>query len=316
MTESPELEKKSTNESAVILQKIKTWPHETKIAAFEWTLLVFLPVLFSTLTFIFSLPSLVQPATPIPDELILKGLFSSGEFILFFILFGLILPAVLYLIFKSKFNEKLSVFFYGSLFFLYSELLFSALRNFVAFDRFIEIQSDFKVFYLILCVLFYFALIRFIFLVHEQTKRKSKGENNSFQLIISFLILILILCTGILFYHLDDSVFTAYFGEVFFIILSILLSLYMFYKFLFRKEVTPRSLGYLPLSILITFFMSFVTAIIFLELNNRFFNFDAGGLVEFLGGIVAGFVYILTVWILAKMYSLLKGKISKNKTIE
>ncbi|WNY26354.1 hypothetical protein MsAm2_01140 [Methanolapillus ohkumae] len=286
---------------------LKAWSRETKIAALDCAFFILIILMY----FFFVLRLFLLGYTD--TEIFAKPVFELLLLYTILILIGLIVPGVLYYIFKSKFQYSLFVFFHGSVAFMTALIFFVLMNGFSSFDNPTHIPPKYFLFYSILYVFLYFALFNSIFVLHEHSTNQTnpkKADNDKFVSKIQIVILMwIVFLFGIfVLYYLENP---EYIEDVWFdqyLFIPILASLFIFYKIFFKKEVTTRNLGYFPLSVLITVLLQ-IPISIFSSFFSENFNFSGtlgyeteAALILF----IAGFAYILIVWILTKVYLFLK----------
>ncbi|MDV0447811.1 hypothetical protein MsAg5_17280 [Methanosarcinaceae archaeon Ag5] len=311
MTETSNLQK--------LILKIKNWPHELRVAVLDWLFWIMVPLFLS-------LDSLVTRA--IAEDASRSDLISLGDVVLFSLLL-IILPAALYFTFRSKFKYKLPVLLYGSVTFMGAYLFFRMIENFNSFDNYGYAWSRFEMVYPVFYLFLYFTVVNLIFVIREY-KNKAQSKSNVIQnresnpenddsgfksrVLIVTLMAIVLLCAAAIIYHYENRTFMNYFLGGMFPSLIIALSLLIFYKYLFKKEVSTRQIGYVPFSIQVTFIIYFVISILsFVILDSISYSILQNQIISFVLSFVlcipAGFIYIIFMLGLTKICLFFKNQI-------
>ncbi|MDV0447810.1 hypothetical protein MsAg5_17270 [Methanosarcinaceae archaeon Ag5] len=296
----------TNSESPSFIQKIKNWPHETKIAALDWAIFGILGLVMF-LAYAKTIFLNFQPQEALIFMKIIRLSVVSGipEFLI---------SGILYLIFKSKFNYRLSVFFHGVVASMTGFLAYAIFGGLMSFDRLYG--SAFGLYCSFLYIFLYYALLNLVLLIHERKNRKtddsSKKELSSngktgerSKTIIVVLTFVILAVAFLIIYNIynTDLTFMEKIDSIIFLV-PLVLSLYISYKLLFKKEITSRTLAYLPLSCLMSWLFTLLILIlgdIFSLGPSPFEDTTIQAIKYSFALFIAGFLYVFCIWILSKI---------------
>jgi len=274
---------------------------ETKTAFIDfcfWTLipLIFL-IFFGFVRFFFIILEDGMALSNLLDDKLLK-------LMTLILIFSICLPYIVYKILKLTFNYNLNFFFHSSVTFTQGVMVLYIILAYATFDRNWP-TSKFLLGYAVLFMFLYFIFMNLSSVIRNFKEAKKETELKDMAklgiTIISGLIFIACLLFVVSF---DYQFISEYFIHDFIYFFLPPIIFLLFYKLLFKKEITGRNFVYLPISIFIVNLINIIIllsiVILFPFIVMTFTDSNIIGRVTFT--IISGFFYIGILKLMSKLY--------------